>query len=246
MKRIGLVVAYDGTKYSGWQVQPNGITVQSVLTETLSQLLGEQIETIGASRTDAGVHAMGNVAVFDTETRIPGEKISYALNQRLPEDIRIQLSEEVDPDFHPRYCDSEKTYQYRILNRKFPVPTERLYSYFYHYKLDVDKMRAATSFLIGLHDFAILCGANAQVKTTIRTLTGMDVWRDGDVVTIQVTGTGFLYNMVRIISGTLIEIGNGQYSPEKIKDILDACDREAAGPTAPAKGLTLMGIQFFD
>ena len=101
MKRIGLVVAYDGTNYSGWQVQPNGITVQSVLNETLSQLLGEQIETIGASRTDAGVHAMGNVAVFDTETRIPGEKISYALNQRLPEDIRIQLSEEVDPDFHP-------------------------------------------------------------------------------------------------------------------------------------------------
>lgn len=246
MKRIGLVVAYDGTNYSGWQVQPNGITVQSVLNETLSQLLGEQIETIGASRTDAGVHAMGNVAVFDTETRIPGEKISYALNQRLPEDIRIQLSEEVDPDFHPRYCDSEKTYQYRILNRKFPVPTERLYSYFYHYKLDVDKMREATSFLIGRHDFASFCGAKAQVKTTIRIITGMDVWRDGDVVTIQVTGTGFLYNMVRIISGTLIEIGNGQYSPEKIKDILDAYDREAAGPTAPAKGLTLMGIQFFD
>lgn len=137
MKRIGLVVAYDGTNYCGWQTQPNGITVQGVLNETLSELLGEKIETIGASRTDAGVHAMGNVAVFDTNTRIPGEKISYALNQRLPEDIRIQLSEEVEPDFHPRYCDSEKTYEYRILNRKFPVPTERLYTYFYHYKLDV-------------------------------------------------------------------------------------------------------------
>lgn len=107
MKRIGLVVAYDGTNYCGWQTQPNGITVQGVLNETLSELLGEKIETIGASRTDAGVHAMGNVAVFDTNTRIPGEKISYALNQRLPEDIRIQLSEEVEPDFHPRYCDSE-------------------------------------------------------------------------------------------------------------------------------------------
>ena len=124
MKRIGLVVAYDGTNYCGWQTQPNGITVQGVLNETLSELLGEKIETIGASRTDAGVHAMGNVAVFDTNTRIPGEKISYALNQRLPEDIRIQLSEEVEPDFHPRYCDSEKTYEYRILNRKFPVPTD--------------------------------------------------------------------------------------------------------------------------
>ena len=108
MKRIGLVVAYDGTNYCGWQTQPNGITVQGVLNDTLSELLGEKIETIGASRTDAGVHAMGNVAVFDTNTRIPGEKISYALNQRLPEDIRIQLSEEVEPDFHPRYCDSEK------------------------------------------------------------------------------------------------------------------------------------------
>ena len=107
-------------------------------------------------------------------------------------------------------------------------------------------MREATSFLIGRHDFASFCGAKAQVKTTIRTITGMDVWRDGDMVTIQVTGTGFLYNMVRIISGTLIQIGNGQYPPEKIKDILDACDREAAGPTAPAKGLTLMSIQFFD
>ena len=233
MKRIGLVVAYDGTNYCGWQTQPNGITVQGVLNETLSELLGEKIETIGASRTDAGVHAMGNVAVFDTNTRIPGEKISYALNQRLPEDIRIQLSEEVEPDFHPRYCDSEKTYEYRILNRKFPVPTERLYTYFYHYKLDVDKMKAATSYLIGQHDFASFCGAKAQVKTTIRTVTGIDVWRDGDIVTIRVTGTGFLYNMVRIIAGTLIEVGNGQYPPERVKTILEACNREMAGPTAP-------------
>ena len=226
MKRVGLVVAYDGTKYSGWQTQPNGITIQGVLNDTLSELLGEKIETIGASRTDAGVHALGNVAVFDTESRIPGEKFSYALNQRLPEDIRIQLSEEVEPDFHPRYCDSEKTYEYRILNRKFPVPTERLYSYFYH-------------------DFASFCGSGAQVKTTIRTVTSMDVWRDGDMVTIRISGTGFLYNMVRIISGTLIEIGNGQYPPERMDKILKACDRGAAGPTAPAQGLTLMGIEFF-
>ncbi len=119
MKRIGLVVAYDGTNYCGWQTQPNGITVQGVLNDTLSELLGEKIETIGASRTDAGVHAMGNVAVFDTNTRIPGEKISYALNQRLPEDIRIQLSEEVEPDFHPRYCDSEK-------NIRIPHPESQI------------------------------------------------------------------------------------------------------------------------
>ena len=243
-KRIGIVVAYDGTNYSGWQIQPNGVTIQGILNETLSSLLGEPIEVMGASRTDAGVHALGNVAVFDTTTRIPGEKISYALNQFLPEDIRIQLSEEVEPDFHPRYCDSEKTYQYRILNRRFPVPTERLYSYFYHYSLDVEKMREATSYVIGQHDFASFCGAGAQVRSTVRTITAMEVFREGDMITIQVSGTGFLYNMVRILAGTLIEIGNGQYPPERMEEILKACSREAAGPTAPAHGLTLMGIRY--
>lgn len=244
MKRVGLIVAYDGTNYCGWQVQPNGITIQGELNRCLSELLGEEIETIGASRTDASVHAMGNVAVFDTETRMPGEKISYALNQRLPEDIRIQLSEEMPMDFHPRYCDSVKTYEYRILNRRFQIPTERLYSYFYHYKLDEKKMREATSYLIGRHDFASFCGAGAQVKSTVRTIRSVEVERFGDMVTIRISGEGFLYNMVRIIAGTLIEIGNGQYPPERMQEILDARDREWAGPTAPAKGLTLLGIQY--
>ena len=244
MKRIGMVVAYDGTNYSGWQIQPNGITIQGILNEELTRLLGEKIEVQGASRTDAGVHALGNVCVFDTSSRIPGEKFSYALNQSLPEDIRIQLSEEVEPDFHPRYADSEKTYEYRILNRRFPVPTERLYSYFYHYKLDERLMQEAASFLIGEHDFASFCGSGAQVKSTVRTITRAEAERDGDMVIITVSGTGFLYNMVRIIAGTLIEIGNGQYPPERMKDILDAREREAAGPTAPARGLTLMCIEY--
>ena len=245
MRRIGIVVAYDGTNYCGWQIQNNGISIQGVLDETLTKLLGEPIHVMGASRTDAGVHALGNVAVFDTNARIPGDKIAFALNQWLPEDIRIQLSEDVEPDFHPRYTDSEKTYEYRILNRTFPVPTERLYSYFYHYSLDVDLMREATSFLIGQHDFASFCGAKAQVKSTIRTVTSISVDREGDMVVLRVSGTGFLYNMVRIIAGTLIEVGNKQYPPEHVKDILEACSREAAGPTAPACGLTLMGIRFF-
>ena len=244
MKRVGLVVAYDGTKYSGWQTQPNGITIQGVLNDTLSELLGEKIETIGASRTDAGVHALGNVAVFDTESRIPGEKFSYALNQRLPEDIRIQLSEEVEPDFHPRYCDSEKTYEYRILNRKFPVPTERLYSYFYHYKLDVDKMKEATSYLIGRHDFASFCGSGAQVKTTIRTVTSMDVWRDGDMVTIRISGTGFLYNMVRILVGTLLFVSEGKIDPADLPAIIESGERIRAGKTAPPQGLYLNRVEY--
>ena len=245
MKRVKLIVAYDGTNYHGWQTQPNAVTIEEVLNHHLSELLKEEIKVIGASRTDAGVHALGNVAVFDTSARMPADKISYALNTRLPEDIRIQDSCEVPSDFHPRFQKTTKTYEYRILNRRFPVPTERLYSYFYHYKLDVDKMKEATSYLIGRHDFASFCGSGAQVKTTIRTVTSMDVWRDGDMVTIRISGTGFLYNMVRIISGTLIEIGNGQYPPERMDKILKACDRGAAGPTAPAQGLTLMGIEFF-
>ena len=138
------------------------------------------------------------------------------MNTYLPEDIRIQYSAEVAADFHPRYCESEKTYEYRILNRRFPLPTQRLYTYFYHYKLDVEKMREGASFLVGRHDFASFCGANAQVKSTVREVTGIDIEKKDDVITIQVRGRGFLYNMVRIIAGTLIEIGNEQYPPEKM------------------------------
>lgn len=244
MKRVMLAVAYDGTNYCGWQIQANGNTIQAELNRALSDLLNEPVETMGASRTDAGVHALGNVAVFDTCARMPAEKISYALNQRLPEDIKIQYSGEVAADFHPRYCESEKTYEYCILNRRFPLPTRRLYSYFYHYSLDVEKMRKAAAYLVGRHDFASFCGANAQVKSTVREITGIQIDKKDDVVTIQVRGYGFLYNMVRIIAGTLIEIGNEQYPPEKMEEILKACDRQAAGPTAPACGLTLKEIRF--
>ncbi|MGI6006627.1 MAG: tRNA pseudouridine(38-40) synthase TruA [Ruminococcus sp.] len=244
MKRVMLVVAYDGTNYCGWQIQANGNTIQEELNKHLSLLLQEPIETIGASRTDAGVHALGNVAVFDTSARMPAEKISYALNTRLPEDIRIQYSGEVASDFHPRYCDSEKIYEYRILNRRFPLPTKRLYTYFYHYSLDVEKMREAAAYLVGKHDFASFCGANAQVKTTVREVTGIEIDKRDDVITMRISGRGFLYNMVRIIAGTLIEIGNEQYPPRQMKEILEACDRQQAGPTAPACGLTLKEIRF--
>ena len=241
-----LTVAYDGTNYCGWQIQPSGETIEGVLNRELSRLLQEEIRVIGASRTDSGVHAKGAVAVFDTETRIPPEKISYAVNKSLPEDIRVVGSREVSPEFHPRKTNCRKTYEYRIRHDAFPMPTERLYTHWVHTALDVDKMREATSYLIGRHDFASFCGTGAQVKSTVRTLTGIDIWRDGDIVTIRVKGEGFLYNMVRIIAGTLIQVGNGQYPPERVKKILDACDRSVSGPTAPAHGLTLMGIEFFD
>lgn len=244
MRRIKLTIAYDGTNYCGWQIQPNGITIEEVLGKTLKKLTGEEIVIIGASRTDSGVHAMGNVAVFDTETTIPPEKIAVALNQRLPEDIVITKSEEVAGDFHPRYCDCSKTYEYHIINTRIPIPTKRLTNYFVSYVLDLEKMRQAASYLVGEHDFASFCNVRTDVESTVRTITALDILSEGDEITIRITGNGFLYNMVRIIVGTLIRVGRGFYEPEKVKEILDAKDRKAAGVTAPAHGLMLMEINY--
>lgn len=244
MKRVKLVVAYDGTNYCGWQVQPNGVTIESVLNQHLSALLGEEIVVTGASRTDSGVHSLGNVAIFDTNTRMPAEKISFALNQKLPEDIVVQDSCEVPADWHPRYQKGHKTYEYRILNKTFRNPTRRLDTYFYYHRLDVEAMQEAAKYLVGEHDFKSFCAVGAQVKTTTRTLYDCKVTKNDDIITIRVTGNGFLYNMVRIIAGTLIKVGAGDIKPEEIPTILGKCDRSAAGPTAPAKGLTMMGIEY--
>lgn len=244
MKRVKLVVAYDGTAYHGWQVQPGAPTIEGELNRALGALLGEEIKVIGASRTDAGVHALCNVAVFDTDTRIPAEKIAYALNQRLPEDIRIQTSEETAPDFHPRHCDSRKTYEYRILNAPFPLPTKRLYAHFTYVSLDVDRMKQAALYLIGEHDFKSFSSPAAAVESTVRTIYQLAVAKEEDEIIIRVCGNGFLYNMVRIIAGTLIEAGRGSMEPEHIKEILAARNRGAAGPTAPACGLTLIKYEF--
>ena len=245
MKRLKLTVAYDGTNYCGWQIQPNGITVEEVLNRALRKLTGEEITVIGASRTDSGVHALGNVAVFDSETSIPPERISYALNQRLPEDIRVQVSEEVPSDWHPRKCTCIKTYEYRILNRRINMPMERLYSHFCYYKLDVDRMQAAANMLEGEHDFKSFCSVRTQVTDTVRTVYRIDVTRNADdIITIRVTGNGFLYNMVRIIAGTLMAVGTGHIQAEDVPSILEAKDRRAAGPTAPARGLTLIEMKY--
>lgn len=282
MRRVKLTIAYDGTNYCGWQIQQNGITVEEVINRELSRLLKEDIHIIGASRTDSGVHARGNVAVFDTEACIPPDKISYALNQSLPDDIVIQDSCEVDQRFHPRYCKCRKTYEYRILNASFPQPCERLYTQYKYTLLDVDKMRAAAAYLVGEHDFTSFCTIGAQVKTTIRTIYEITIMEEKlnyysseqmdcsrstfdcniqpdnisqknkiqnriiepRIITVRIAGNGFLYNMIRIIIGTLIKVGNGIYPPEHILEILDARDRSKAGPTAGASGLTLAGIEF--
>ena len=244
MKRYRLKVAYDGTNYCGWQVQPNEVTVEGVLNKTLSELLDEEIEVVGASRTDSGVHADGNYCIFDTETNIPAEKIAYALNQRLPEDISIVKSDEVDGDWHPRFQDSVKTYEYRIVNREMPDPVRRLYTSFIYSDLDVDKMKEAAKYLVGEHDFAAFCSAGAQVESTIREIYSLDVTQNGDEIVITVTGGGFLYNMVRIIAGTLIEVGEGKIEPSKMIEIIESKDRGLAGKTALAKGLKLVEIKY--
>ena len=244
MKRVRLTVAYDGTNYHGWQIQNNGITIESELNRCLSALLQEDIHVIGASRTDAGVHALGNIAVFDTRARMPAEKISYALNQRLPEDIRIQRSEEVPPDWHPRHCESRKTYEYHIYCGEFPMPVKRLYSYFTYHALDVEAMQKAAWYLMGEHDFKSFCQTGAQVESTVRTIYDLQVEKQGEELVIRVCGNGFLYNMVRIIAGTLLEVGQGRRSPESMAKVLQACDRQQAGPTAPACGLILVKYEF--
>lgn len=244
VRRIRLTVAYDGTGYHGWQIQNNAVTVEGELNRALGELLGGKVQVIGASRTDAGVHALGNIAVFDTDSPLPPEKYSYALNQRLPEDIRIQRSEAVPTDWHPRHCESRKTYEYRIYRGEFPLPIKRLYAYFTYRPLDVDRMREAAAFLVGEHDFRSFCQSGSQAESTVRTIYALDLEEQGTDLLIRVCGNGFLYNMVRILSGTLMEVGWGKREPESMKAVLDARDRAAAGPTAPACGLTLIKYEF--
>ena len=325
-----MIIAYDGTNYVGWQMQPNGTAIEEVINRELSELLHEQIVVAGASRTDSGVHALGNVAVFDTETRIPAEKICFALNQRLPDDIVIQSSCEVPVDFHPRHAQCTKTYEYRIYNAIHPNPMKRRYSYFVYAPLDINAMREAAKYIIGEHDFASFCSTHAQVKTTVRTIYSLEILTDDDLkpdgtkiieesekrvetenreetknsdelgnreeaeisdelgnrleaekrgmlpisknvsgkslvkyencvlsmvksesrkyqttdIRIRISGNGFLYNMVRIIVGTLCKVGYHFYPAEHVKEIIEGCDRGLAGPKAPAEGLTLIGIEY--
>ena len=350
-KRILLSVAYDGTDYAGFQAQKSGVpTIEGELNRALTELTGVPVEVIGASRTDSGVHARCNLAVFDTESRIPPEKFAHAINVRLPDQICVQTSMEVPADFHPRRCSTVKTYEYRIWNAQMPDPMRRLYTYFSRYRFDIDKMREAAAYLVGEHDFKSFCSTYTSAKTTVRevlaveveeilpgcetaltgsetalpgseialtgsetalpgseialtgsdiTLTGSEIALTGSEIAlpgsetalpgsetaltgsditltgsenvsdsrsdagpgsdsvssaarmpreivIRVTGRGFLYNMVRIIAGTLMEVGRGAKTPDQIPDILNACDRRAAGPTAPACGLTLVRYEILE
>lgn len=245
MRRILIKVAYDGTNYSGWQLQNGHDTIESELLKAIGAITGEtDLAIIGASRTDAGVHSLGNMAVFDTKSSIPAEKFARAINTRLPADIRVQSSSEVALDFHPRKQNSIKTYEYRILNRSIELPTERLYSYFYYGSLNLDAMREAAALLVGEHDFASFCSSGSQARDTIRRLYSCEVLKEGDTVIVRVSGNGFLYNMVRIIAGTLLTVGIGQMTPSDVSALLLSRNRNDAGRKIPACGLTMVDLTY--
>lgn len=242
--RVKLTISYEGTNYCGWQIQKNAVTVEQKVEEACRKLFSREIKLIGASRTDTGVHALGQVVVFEVETSIPVDRIPYAINAQLPNDIVVRDAIVVEDDFHPRYNAINKTYEYRIHNADFPLPQNNRYCYFYHKKLDIIKMREAAGYFVGKHDFKAFCSAGSSVKTTVREIYMCEISFEDEVIVIRINGNGFLYNMVRIIAGTLIEIGTGKRCPDDIIDIINSKDRSKAGVTAPAKGLTLISINY--
>ncbi|WP_245574372.1 tRNA pseudouridine(38-40) synthase TruA [Desulfovirgula thermocuniculi] len=247
VRNIKLTIAYDGTNYHGFQEQRGtGLpTVQEVLEGCLLALTGRAVRVTGASRTDAGVHARGQVVNFDAAGwSIPVERIPLALNGLLPEDIAVLAAEEVPPHFHARFSARAKVYRYTIYNSRIPSPFWRLYSYFVPRPLDVAAMQEAGSYLVGRHDFASFQAAGAATKQTVRTLFQVEVARENELVHLLFRGDGFLYHMVRIMVGTLIEVGLGKREPREVLDILAARDRRAAGPTAPPHGLCLERVEY--
>lgn len=266
MRRIRLTVAYDGTNYCGFQLQPNQPTIEGELNRALSELTHEEVHVIGASRTDSGVHACGNVAVFDTHSSIPADRFPMAIACFLPQDIRVTEGEEVPQDWHPRKCDCIKTYEYVYGCGRIEDPKQRLYASFSTRVPDIRLMQEAARYLIGEHDFTSFANPSSQVLkeggSAVRTIYSIDVFSNmadaSDVlytadslhpphnmtVTIRITGNGFLYNMVRIIAGTLMNVGTGLWTADRVATALAAHDRTKAGPTAEARGLTLMSIRY--
>lgn len=249
MKRVLLKISYDGTAYNGWQTGGTGLSICDVIENAISKLLDDNIKLIGVSRTDAGVHAEGNLAIFDTDRIINCDKINYAINNLLPPDIVILKSKEVPLDFNPRKIDSLKTYEYKIYNAKIRNPLVDRYTHFVYYDIDICDMILASKYLIGKHDFRSFANPESQILqnggSSVRIIKNIDIYKENDnIIVIKVIGNGFLYHMVRIIAGTLLKIGMKMWKPEYIKTILEKKDRKYAGFTLPAKGLKLVQIDF--
>lgn len=243
-RRFRLIVEYDGTDYCGWQRQINGPSVQQELEEALARLTGETVSVTGSSRTDAGVHARGLCAHFDSATRIPPQKLAFALNTMLPADIRIRESGPAPEGFHARYSAAGKVYRYTFCNGRHDCAIGRQYGAHVPLPLDEKKMHEEAQVLLGTHDFAAFAASGSVVKSTVRTIYRASVARMGDEVTLLVLGDGFLYNMVRIIAGTLMEVGTGKRAPGAIAQAIETGDRLALGQTAPARGLILERVLY--
>jgi len=244
MKNIALTLMYDGTNYFGYQRQNGFITIQQVMEEALSKILKEKIVVTGCGRTDSKVHALNYVLSFRTNSTMPVEKYPVALNSILPHDICVLEADEKTDDFDGRFSVKRKTYIYKIHNSEFNNPFLKNYACHYKYKLDVNRMRQAAKFILGTHDFKCFCASGAQVKTTVRTVYDLTLIQDGDSIEMSITSNGFLYNMVRIIAGTLMYVGGGKMEPDEVKRIIQSGDRSLAGITAPPQGLYLKSVEY--
>lgn len=244
MRRLRCILGYDGTDFSGFQVQPGQMTIQGEIEAALNRITGEEIQIYGSGRTDAGVHARGQVIHFDTKSHIPLDKWRFVLNNQLPDAIVIRSVEEADDSFHARFDVQVKEYRYCIDNSPVADVFRHRYADHIRFPLDVEAMQLAARYLEGEHDFTSFCSAKTFVEDKVRTVYQLKVEREGDEVWVICQGNGFLYNMVRIIVGTLVEVGQGKRAPAELANILAACDRERAGKTAPAKGLTMWEVVY--
>ncbi|HAA25777.1 MAG TPA: tRNA pseudouridine(38-40) synthase TruA [Ruminiclostridium sp.] len=244
VRRIKIIVEYNGTGYHGWQVQNNAHTIQAEIENAIFAITGEKVRVTGAGRTDAGVHAYGQTAHFDTESAIPADKFQYALNAVLPKDIAVISSEEAGPGFHARYSATSKTYQYKVINRITRSPLAENMAWHIPEPLDFDQMAAASSFFLGTHDFSSFCSSGHNISNFTRTITVSQWSRDGDYLVYTIRGNGFLYKMVRIIVGTMVEIGLGKRSPAAVPELLADKERKKSGITAPPYGLYLVRVDY--
>ncbi|MCR3921111.1 MAG: tRNA pseudouridine(38-40) synthase TruA [Firmicutes bacterium] len=243
MKNIKLIVAYDGTNYHGFQLQQNAVTVQEKLEQAMQTVFREPVRLTAAGRTDTGVHALGQVVTVQVKTGVPTDRIPYALNATLPRDIVVSSAEVMPDNFHARFSVKSKVYRYTIDNAPYPRVLQRLYSLHVRYPLDLELMQQAAMTLVGRHDFTSFMASGSSVKTTVRHLTRLDVSEQDGFYTITAEANGFLYNMVRIIAGTLIEVGRHKRSPE-LGSVICAGSRMAAGWTAPAYGLVMLEVKY--
>ena len=244
MRNIKIIIEYDGKKFGGWQKQPTKLNIQGEIEKVIGEITGEEVELNASGRTDAGVHSLGQTANFKTESNIPIEKFAIAINSKLKKSIVIKSAEEVDERFHSRYSVKSKRYRYTINNSEMGTALFRDMEYHFPIKLDVEKMQIAAKYFEGEHDFKAFKASGTSSKSSVRTIYKAEVIKNEDKIYIELTGSGFLYNMVRIISGTLIEVGTGKILPEEITEIINSGERERAGKTLPPQGLYLVKVEY--